>query len=113
MKKQAYRHGEILLLKIDKLPEGLKESKSKIIMTGSHGNNHEIDNGKLYFKQNGFTFGYLVAKNTNLLHLKYLNCFCPSTKREYFIGTKYDTCLEAKSQSFGLSADDIEWVKEW
>lgn len=71
MKKQAYRHGEILLLKIEKLPDGLELSNSKIIMTGSHGNNHTIDTGKLYFvkpTKRDFTFGYLVAKNTNLLH---------------------------------------------
>lgn len=67
-KKQAYRHGEILLLKISELPTGLKVSNTNIIMTGSHGNDHSIDTGKLYFKEDGFTFGYLVAKNTNLLH---------------------------------------------
>ena len=66
---KAYRHGEICLVKIDKLPEGIEPSKSKTIMTGSHGNNHDIDNGILYFKQeNEFVFGYLVAENTNLLH---------------------------------------------
>ena len=67
-KQQAYRHGEILLLKIDKLPKGLELSNSKIIMTGSHGNNHSVDQGKLYFKQDDTSFGYLVAKDTNLLH---------------------------------------------
>lgn len=69
MKQKCYRHGEILLLKIDKLPKGLVTSKSKTIMSGSHGNSHSIDTGKIYFKkENDFTFGYLVAKNTNLLH---------------------------------------------
>ncbi len=71
MKKQAYRHGEIVLVKVEKLPNGLEVSKSKIMMTGSHGNNHSIDTGKLYFTEpidGDFTFGYLVAKNTNLLH---------------------------------------------
>lgn len=72
MKQKAYRHGEVLLVKVDKFPKDLeqsKQSKSKVIMTGSHGNNHTIDNGKLYFKKNGdFEFGYLVAKNTSLLH---------------------------------------------
>jgi hypothetical protein len=43
--------------------------------------------------------------------LKFYNCICPSTKREYFIGTKYDTCLEAKAQSFGLS--EVKFVEEW
>lgn len=69
MKKQAYRHGEILLAKVSKLPSGLKVSESKVIMVGSHANSHSVDTGKLYFvKENEFVFGYLVAKNTNLLH---------------------------------------------
>ena len=71
-KKQAYRHGEILLVKIDKIPKSLKENTSKIIMQGSHGNSHSIDTGKLYFKKEGnYVFGYLVAKNTNLLHVEH------------------------------------------
>ena len=37
-------------------------------MVGSHGNNHSIDKGVFYPKQDGFTFGYLEAKDTNLLH---------------------------------------------
>jgi hypothetical protein len=45
--------------------------------------------------------------------LKYYNCFCPSTKREYFIGTNFDTCEEAKAQSFGLKAGDVEFINEW
>lgn len=69
MKQKAYRHGEIALVQIENLPEGLELSKSKVIMTGSHGNNHTIDQGELYFKKDGdYIFGYLVAKDTNLLH---------------------------------------------
>lgn len=68
-KKQMWRHGEIGLLKIDSLPTGLELSNTKIIMTGSHGNNHSIDNGELYFTtENNFAFGYLVAKDTSLYH---------------------------------------------
>ena len=44
--------------------------------------------------------------------LKYLNVFCPSTKREYFIGTDKDTCIEAKNSSFGLEGE-VEYIKEW
>jgi len=43
---------------------------------------------------------------------KYLNCFCPSTGREYFLETRKDTCIEAKSASFGLHAD-FEFNKEY
>lgn len=68
-KVKVYRHGEVLLAKIAKLPKGLKASKEKVFMVGSHDNNHAIDNGTLYFKQEGtFIFGYLKAKNTSLLH---------------------------------------------
>ena len=68
-KIKCVRHGEVALCRIDKLPEGLTPSKEKVFMVGSHGNNHSIDNGTLYFKKEGeFVFGYLKAKNTNLLH---------------------------------------------
>jgi hypothetical protein len=33
--------------------------------------------------------------------MKYYNCFCPSTNREYFLWTKANSCEEAKAQSFG------------
>ena len=58
-----------MLVKVDKLPENLVPSKEKIFMVGSHGNNHSIDNGTLYFNKEGdFIFGYLEAKNTSLHH---------------------------------------------
>jgi len=67
--KKAYRHGEIAFVEINKLPDGLKACESKILMTGSHGNNHSFDNGIFYpFKDGNYIFGYLDAKNTSLLH---------------------------------------------
>jgi hypothetical protein len=72
MKKQAYRHGEICLVKIDKLPKGLTLSKGKVLMVGSHNNSHTIDKGKIYLKKDGdYIFGYLVAKDTTLLHAEH------------------------------------------
>lgn len=69
MKKQAFRHGEILLVKTSKLPKGLKKSASKVIETGSHGHSHYIDKGEIYFvKESDFVFGYLKADNTKLFH---------------------------------------------
>ena|SRR3990167_6142297 len=67
--KTAYRHGEVMLVKIPKLPKGLEASKERVFMVGSHGNNHAIDKGTIYFKkENDYVFGYLKAKDTNLLH---------------------------------------------
>jgi len=69
MKTKLYRHGEIALEPISKLPDNLTQSDTKILISGSHGNNHEIDNGKIYFKkEDSYVFGYLVAKNTSILH---------------------------------------------
>jgi hypothetical protein len=80
-KLKNYRHGEIGLFGLDKLPENLTKSDSKIIVKGSHGNNHSIDNGELYFKQvDNFIFGYLVAKNTCLLHKEHGDIFSKNNK---------------------------------
>jgi len=68
MKKQCYRHGEICLLKIDTLPKRLKQTKTNVLMTGSHANSHTFDKGKIYLKSDGQTFGYLVAESTKLFH---------------------------------------------
>ena len=65
----GYRHGEVFMMRVDKLPEGLKPSKEKVFMVGSHGHDHKIKNGTLYFKQEDqYVFGYLEAKNTTLIH---------------------------------------------
>jgi len=42
---------------------------------------------------------------------KFLRCVCPSTKREYFLETKADTCERAKAKSFG--EDKIRFEEEW
>src|SRR5574337_1467052 len=41
----------------------------------------------------------------------YLNCFCPSTGREYYLETRQKTCAAAKAKSFGF--DKIEFDEEW
>ena len=69
MKKQLIRHGEIALIKINDLPKDLTASESKILMKGSHGNDHSFDNGIFYPKViDTYIFGYLEAKNTTLFH---------------------------------------------
>ena len=35
----------------------------------------------------------------------FLNCFCPSTGREYFLQTDKETCADAKMGSFGFTGD--------
>lgn len=69
-----YRHWDSLLIWIDKLPNWLKKSKTKVFLTGKN-NSHSIDKWDLYLlkdpntlNENEFMYGYLVAKNTKLIH---------------------------------------------
>jgi hypothetical protein len=64
-----YRHGDLELVGIAELPQGLKQSDSKVLMTGSSNNPHSFDNGEFYPCVSGnFIIGYLVAKSTMLFH---------------------------------------------
>ena len=78
-----YRHGDLALISIEKLPEGLVETKSKVIMTGSGGNNHTFNNGKLYLKNvNQFVIGYFEAiEDTKLFHIEH-GCKSEGTLKE-------------------------------
>ena len=64
------RHGDLALVKIDKLPGGLQPSTTHTLMQGSGGNNHDVRNGTAYLKEvDQFVFGYLVAdEGCTLLH---------------------------------------------
>jgi len=68
MKKQAYRHGEILFIEIDNLPENLTVSKTNIITKGNTGNNHIFVGGNFYPRQDDDLLGYFEANNTILKH---------------------------------------------
>jgi hypothetical protein len=71
-KQQAYRHGELTFVVIDKLPDGLKKENTKVFTTGSHGHSHSFTNGELYLKkENDFIIGYFVAEDTYLIHLEH------------------------------------------
>ena len=65
-----YRHGDLCLMGIKKLPKELNETETDIIMTGSHGHNHTVVNAKLYLKPSGdFVIGYMKAdKGCVLFH---------------------------------------------
>ena len=61
-------------------------------------------------------YGYpmrLVSFKTAMGELTYLNCFCPTTGREYYLQSdKATSCLQAKNASFGLPAD-TKWSAEY
>ncbi len=70
---QAVRQGDILYLAIDKLPQGLSETKTDtILQNGSGGNPHTFKGGKFYAKVEGdFVIGYLKAKDTRIMHVEH------------------------------------------
>lgn len=69
MKKTMIRQGDLALIKIAKLPTGLKETLTKILVSGSHGHHHSINQGKVYLKPvDTYVFGYLKAKDTMIDH---------------------------------------------
>ena len=42
----------------------------------------------------------------------FLNCFCPSTGREFMLETRQISCWKAKMNSFGLNEKE-RFIKEW
>ena len=63
-----FRHGDMGIFEINELPEGLKKSSRKVLLTGSHGHDHTFDKGEFYPVDDGQIIGYLVAKGTTLFH---------------------------------------------
>lgn len=73
-KKIILRHGEIGFTPIKKLPDDLIETKTNLIMKGSHNNDHTFTNGHLYLKNiNQFIFGYFASDKdcTILYHVEH------------------------------------------
>lgn len=70
MTKNNYRHGDVALIGIDSLPEGLTASDTKVLVgNGSGGHTHSFSGGIFYPKVEGdFTVGYLKADGTKLYH---------------------------------------------
>lgn len=70
MTERAYRHGDMALVKIDELPDGLEVSDSKILLTGRTSTHEVNENGIFYpHEADEFIVGYLVAKKgCQLLH---------------------------------------------
>lgn len=71
---KAIRHWDCALIQINKLPEWLTKSNTRIFLAGKN-NNHVIDKGDIYIlkdhnalRDNEFLYGYLVAKETTLIH---------------------------------------------
>jgi hypothetical protein len=112
MNRKPIRHGDLGLFPVDKLPEGLTASKSKVIMSGSHGNNHSFDTGVFCPKEirqgSKFIIGYYIAgKGSNLLHTEH-GCKKDGTIKQAPIQEGVWECrgqVEATNQGMSRAAD--------
>lgn len=69
MELKNFRHGDMALIGVEKLPDGLTASTSKVLMKGSGGNDHAFTAGTFYPNEDGQTVGYFVAvEGTRLVH---------------------------------------------
>jgi len=65
----SIRHGDMALIPVDKLPDGLKKADTNVLMTGSHGKDHLFTRGIFYPSIKDFVVGYFDApKGTELHH---------------------------------------------
>ena len=57
-----YRHGDLGLIGIKKLPKDVIETETDVIMKGSHGHDHTVKGAVLYLRGSGdFIVGYMKA----------------------------------------------------
>ncbi len=67
-KPMNYRHGDLALLQVNKMPK-LKESKTNVLLQeGSGGHPHTFKGGKFYPDLKDLSLGFLVAEKTKLYH---------------------------------------------
>lgn len=72
--KKAIRHWDIAIVQCDSLPSWLKKHISNIFLEWKN-NDHSIDQWEIYIthnpnslSENRFLYGYIVAKDTTLIH---------------------------------------------
>lgn len=71
-KLKTYRHGEILFIETEKIPEDAKQKKTDTLLVGSNNNPHTFKGGKFYeLKENDFVFGFFEANKTTLYHIEH------------------------------------------
>ena len=66
--KKVYRHGELLFVETESVPNEAKLKKTNTLLVGSGSNPHIFKGGKFYSLDNGIVFGYFEAKDTTLYH---------------------------------------------
>lgn len=101
---KAIRHGDLLLVEIKKLPNGLTENKTDVIMHGSNNNAHKAANCKLYLKEQGqFTIGYLTTgEKAHLLHKEHGKGKGEFKKAPLPANKTYELCRQVEDTHDGM-----------
>ena len=76
MKQDMYRQGDVLLTRIDKLPEGLDSRQSRIIVEGEvTGHQHRLVTGRVLSDAQGALF-LEVLQATQVVHQEHHPSIC-------------------------------------
>lgn len=63
------RQGDLLIVKVDKIPEGTVKRKSRVLAEGeATGHMHELDSGEVYEKNGTLYFKVAEGGNVTLRH---------------------------------------------
>ena len=71
MKKyKKYRQGDLLIMEVDEIPQGLEPSKDLLLISGSTASHdHKLTGGVVYHKEDGLLQGYFkLEKKEKVVH---------------------------------------------
>jgi len=66
-KIEAYRQGDVVLMKINELPKGLKEKDNVLALGEATGHSHKLIDGKTFIGENNQQY-VLLEQETELIH---------------------------------------------
>ena len=96
MKITAYRHGDLYIMPVDAIPEGLEKKKNTELLEGeSSGHVHRLNGGTVYAEiptvQNGFLLGFFeIPTETEVTHEEHKTIILPPGKYKFYSQREYD-----------------------
>jgi len=96
MKIQAYRHGDLLLIPVDSIPEGLPKKDNTELLEGEiSGHVHRLNGGTVYAETptiaNDFLLGFFeIPTETEVTHEEHETIVLPPGKYKFYSQREYD-----------------------
>lgn len=91
-----WRHGDLLVMQVDAIPEGLTKKKDTVLLEGEASNHfHRLHGGVVFAetptKDNNYNLGYFELKeSTNLTHEEHDTIVLSPGKYKFFAQREYD-----------------------